>query len=166
MHDPEPGILHLQLRKNEPDKKVAMFQAISGEPEGGEISTRELELFFSEMCDWKQLDADGQAYATSLRNKATDVTPDATKEEFMDSLIYLKTVANGIQNAASHAIGELICKDSQANNKSTFETTNMIRKQAEERSYAKYKEILQTCQEKNACRDCANTLEWDVKYLR
>ena len=165
--DPEPGVLHVQLRKREPNKKVSAFQDIVGEEEGeSTITTGELALFHNEMCQWRLLDEGGKSYTRLLSHKALTATPDATTDDFLDVATYLKNVASGISNAASWAMGDLIYRASHASDQSAYETIQVIMKTAEQRLYGTYQELLQQCHRDNDCMECGATLEWDDTYIR
>lgn len=158
---PPPEQLDIQVLRKAAEKRIKLFQNISGVQADDEPSDKELELFHYDMQHWSLLEPDMVDVLRAYWKRLHTLNKDPKDMAFLKTIVQLHNMCNGISNCTSHMTGFLVRRTSTEENTTVQQVTEEITANFKRLRHNSYLEILARCE----CSECDDVIKFDNRYV-
>ena len=158
---PVPEQLDIQMRNATAEKKrVKLYQQISGAAPDEVPCNDELHLFHDDMENWTTLEPDMVAVLRTRFVQLTSLPKDPDDADFLNAIVLLHNISNGISNCTNHMIGYLVCRAIAVEQNNVQQITETIATNFMRMRQHKYTIALNEC----GCIECRDVIAFDQRY--
>ena len=142
------------------EKRVKLFQEITGSASDEVPCEEELRLFHDDMENWETLEPDMVAALRTIFLYLSSLSKDPYDPDFLNAIVLLHNLTNGISNCTNHMIGYLVRRAATVEDNNVQQITEIIAANFKRIRQKEYTVALNKC----ACIECVDVITFDERY--